>query len=239
MSCLQSPSPNFNERKHPVSILVLHYTGMDSGEAALSRMCNPEAEVSAHYMIEEDGRVCQLVKEEHRAWHAGLSEWNGITDVNSASIGIEMVNGGHDYGLPDFPDVQINALIPICKRIIADHGILPKNVVGHSDIAPARKDDPGEKFPWAGLAAAGIGLWPGEANEDRRVLFEPGDRDRGISLAQRALAGYGYGVEIDGVMSEPMVSVVRAFQRRFRPSQIDGVIDMETMDLIRRLALMI
>ncbi|MGB3455059.1 MAG: N-acetylmuramoyl-L-alanine amidase [Litorimonas sp.] len=233
---VESSSPNFNDRKGPVSILVLHYTGMESGAAALARMCDPAAQVSAHYMVEEDGRIFRLVPEDKRAWHAGVSEWNGITDVNSASIGIEIVNGGHDYGLPDFPDAQINALIPLCKRILDAHDIAPRNVVGHSDIAPERKDDPGERFPWSGLAAAGIGLWPGEGNGDRRVLFEAGDRDRGVTLMQRALAGIGYAVELDGVMGERMVATVRAFQRRYRPEQIDGVIDMETLDLAGRLA---
>lgn len=233
---LEAPSPNFNDRKLPVSILVLHYTGMESGEAALSRMRSAEAEVSAHYMVEEDGRVFRLVDESQRAWHAGVSSWNGVTDVNSASIGIEIVNGGHDFGLPDFPDVQINALIPLCKRILSEHEIPAQNVVGHSDIAPGRKDDPGEKFPWQGLAAAGIGLWPGEGNGDTRILFEPENRDRGIALLQRGLAGIGYGIEIDGVMSERSVKVVKAFQRRFRPEAVTGIVDMETYDLVARVA---
>lgn len=236
---IDAPSPNQNERKLPISLLVLHYTGMESGDAALTRLREPEAKVSAHYLIEEDGRIFRMVEEDKRAWHAGVSNWTGITDVNSASIGIEIVNGGHDFGLPDFPDVQINALIPLCKRIIADHDIQPHNVVGHSDIAPERKDDPGEKFPWRGLAAAGIGLWPGDGNGDRRVLFEADDRDRGIAILQRALAGIGYAVEIDGVMSERTVLVTRAFQRRFRQEQVDGVVDMETFDLVARAAQMV
>lgn len=236
---IEAPSPNQNDRQRPVSMLVLHYTGMENGQAALNRMCDAEAQVSAHYMIEEDGRVFRLVEEDKRAWHAGVSEWNGITDVNSASIGIEIVNGGHDYGLPDFPDVQINALIPLCKRIIAAHMIAPRNIIGHSDIAPERKNDPGEKFPWSGLAAAGIGLWPGEGNDDRRILFEEGDRDRGVTLIQRGLAGLGYGVALDGVMTDRTISVVRAFQRRFRTDKVDGIVDMETLDLVGRLARMV
>jgi len=233
------PSPNQNNRQLPVSMLVLHYTGMESGTAALDRMRDEQAQVSAHYMIEEDGRVFRLVDEEKRAWHAGVSEWNGITDVNSASIGIEIVNGGHDYGLPDFPDVQINALIPLVKRIIAAHMIAPRNIVGHSDIAPERKNDPGENFPWSGLAAAGIGLWPGEGNGDHRALFEAGDRDRGVTLIQRGLAGLGYGIALDGVMTDRTLSVVRAFQRRFRANKVDGIVDMETLDLVGRLARMV
>ena len=236
---ISHPSPNFNARKLPVSILVLHYTGMETAEAAIERLCDPDAQVSAHYVVKEDGTVLQLVDEDKRAWHAGVSSWNGITDVNSASVGIEIVNGGHDFGLPDFPDAQINALIPLCKTILAGHEIKPRNIVGHSDIAPDRKEDPGEKFPWKGLAAAGIGLWPGEGNGDQRRVFEPGDRDRGVTLLQRALAGIGYDIVIDGVMSETMVSVVRAFQRRYRPTQVDGVVDMETFDLVSRLARLI
>lgn len=232
-------SPNFNERALPISILVLHYTGMETGQAAIDRLCDPDAQVSAHYVVNEDGRVLRLVDEDKRAWHAGVSEWNGMKDVNSASIGIEIVNGGHDFGLPDFPDAQINALIPLCKRILSDHDIRAQNVVGHSDIAPDRKEDPGEKFPWPGLAAAGIGLWPGEGNGDRRVLFEPGDRDRGVTILQQALAGLGYGVTLDGVMTDQMVHIVRAVQRRYRPEQIDGVVDMETFDLVARLARLI
>ncbi|GHA81393.1 N-acetyl-anhydromuramyl-L-alanine amidase [Algimonas arctica] len=233
---IETPSPNYNDRKLPISMLVLHYTGMENGTAALDRMRDPDAQVSAHYMIEEDGRVFRLVPEANRAWHAGVSDWNGIKDVNSASIGIEIVNGGHEFGLPDFPDVQINALIPLCKRIVTAHNIAQQNIVGHSDIAPERKEDPGEMFPWTGLAAAGIGLWPGEANGDRRVLFERGDRDRGISLIQRGLAGLGYGVALDGVMTDRTVAVIRAFQRRYRADKIDGIVDMETLDLVSRLA---
>ena len=241
---IQAPSPNHNARKLPVSLLVLHYTGMESGAAALERLTDPSAEVSAHYLVEEDGRIFQLVEESERAWHAGVGEWQGITDVNSASIGIEIVNGGHDYpnedgSLPEFPDVQVNALIPLCKQIITRHGIKPSGVVGHSDIAPARKDDPGEAFPWKGLAAAGIGLWPDVEETDPRVLFEPGDRDRGVALMQRALAGIGYGVEIAGVMDDRTVAVVRAFQRRFRPSAVSGVVDMDTLARITRLAQMV
>jgi N-acetylmuramoyl-L-alanine amidase len=233
------PSPNFNARTLPVSMLVLHYTGMENGTVALERLIDPEAQVSAHYMVEEDGQIVQLVDETSRAWHAGVAEWNGITDVNSASIGIEIVNGGHDFGLPDFPDAQINALIPLCKRLVATYDIQPRNIVGHSDVAPDRKEDPGEKFPWSGLAAAGLGLWPGEGNGDRRLLFGPGDRDRGVTLLQRALAGIGYAVQLDGVMTDSMVSVVKAFQRRYRADQIDGFVDMETFDLAARLSRLI
>jgi len=237
-------SPNFNERKLPVSVLVLHYTGMESGVAARNRLCDPAAEVSAHWLVYEDGRTENLVPEEKRAWHAGVGSWRGITDVNSASIGIEIVNGGHNFpladdSLPPYPDPQILSIVKLAKEVIGRHNIKPQNVVGHSDIAPDRKEDPGEHFPWAGLAAAGVGIWPGELPTDSRVLFEPGDRDRGISIIQRGLADLGYGASVTGCLDEPTQAIIRAIQRRYRPSQIDGVIDMQVMEILKRLSEMI
>jgi len=226
------PSPNFDDRKLPISCLVLHYTGMESGQAALDRLRDPAAKVSAHYMIEEDGRIFQMVDEKDRAWHAGVSSWNGITDLNSASIGIEIVNGGHDFGLPEFPDKQINAVIALSKAVIKRHDIDAKNVVGHSDIAPARKEDPGEKFPWLGLAAAGLGIWPMDVSDDQRILFDKGARDRGISIAQSGLAHIGYGISVTGILDDETMSVVTALQRRFRPEKLDGQIDVQTMEII-------
>lgn len=234
-----APSPNHDERTLPISILVLHYTGMESGTAALARMTDAAAKVSAHYMVEEGGEIFQLVDEDRRAWHAGVSEWNGITNVNSASVGIEIVNGGHDYGLPDFPDPQINAVIALSKQIVTDHAIKPRNIVAHSDIAPARKEDPGEKFPWAGLAAAGLGLWPGEGNGDQRHLFGSGDRDRGVAILQHGLAQIGYAVSVSGEVDEVTTFAVKAFQRRYRPQSVTGLIDMETYDLVARLVRLI
>lgn len=212
---------------------------METGEAALDRMTDAEANVSAHYMIEEDGRVFQLVDEDKRAWHAGVSEWQGETNINSNSIGIEIVNGGHDWpnedgSLPDFPDVQINAVIALSKDIMKRHGEL--TVLGHSDIAPARKIDPGENFPWQGLAAVGLGNWPDVQPNDRRVLFEAGDRDRGVAILQRGLAHIGYGARVSGVMDEETALIVAALQRRYRPDQIDGVVDIQTMEVIKDLA---
>jgi N-acetylmuramoyl-L-alanine amidase len=234
-------SPNFNDRKLPISILVLHYTGMESGAAARDRLCDPAAEVSAHWLVHEDGTIESLVSEEKRAWHAGVGSWNGITDVNSASIGIEIVNGGHnvlleDGSLPPYPDAQILAVIKLAKEIIVRHDIKPNNVVGHSDIAPDRKEDPGEHFPWAGLSAAGVGYWPGESSNDMRVLFEPSDRDRGISIIQRGLADLGYGASVTGTLDEPTQAIIRAIQRRYRPSKIDGTIDMSFMEILKRLS---
>lgn len=238
MKTIQTPSPNFDERSLPIALLVLHYTGMETGEAALSRMCDAEAKVSAHYMVEEDGRIFQLVAEDKRAWHAGLSEWQGETNINSNSIGIEIVNGGHDWpnedgSLPDFPDVQINAVIALSKDIMSRHGDL--KVLGHSDIAPARKIDPGESFPWQGLAAAGLDYWPDVQGDDRRVLFEAGSRDRGVAIVQRGLAHIGYSARVTGVMDETTVEVVKALQRRYRQDQVDGVVDIQTMDIIKAL----
>ena len=233
MKIEQTPSPNFDDRTLPVSLLILHYTGMESGSAALERMCDPEAKVCAHYMVEEDGRTFQLADEAKRAWHAGVSHWAGETNVNSASIGIEIVNGGHDYGLPDFPDVQINAVIALSKSIMTRHNISSKNVLGHSDIAPGRKQDPGEKFPWQGLAAAGIGPWPDIIDDDRRMLLEAGSRDRGVAIVQSGLAHIGYGASVTGVLDDNTQDILKAFQRRFRPDLIDGQVDMQTMSLIK------
>ena len=235
-------SPNFDERTLPISYLVLHYTGMGSGAAALERLRDGAAKVSAHYMIEEDGRIFRLVDEERRAWHAGVSEWAGESNINSASIGIEIVNGGHDWPdadgvLPDYPDVQINALIVLCKDIMGRHNIPAHNVLGHSDIAPARKIDPGEHFPWAGLAAAGIGIWPdtenGARDVDSRILFEAGQRDRGVAIVQSGLAKIGYGARVSGEHDTLTQDIIKALQRRFRPSKVDGIVDIETMSLVK------
>jgi N-acetylmuramoyl-L-alanine amidase len=212
-----APSPNFNDRKKPVSLIVLHYTGMESGQAALDRMRDPEAKVSAHYMVEEDGRIFRLVDEEKRAWHAGVSEWAGETDINSISIGIEIVNGGHDFDLPVYPKAQIDAIISLTKEIMDRYGISPHRIVGHSDIAPGRKQDPGEKFPWQQLADAGCSIWP------RDVSGSSADIE-----ADLASAGYG--------LDAGLQPVLIAFQRRFRPTNVTGLPDDETSALIRAVA---
>ena len=216
MIITEAPSPNFNARKAPIDMIVLHYTGMETGQAALERMCDPAAEVSAHYMIEEDGRVFRLVAEDQRAWHAGVSSWQGKGDLNSRSIGIEIVNGGHDFGLPDFPERQIEQVIALTGQLMGRHGIGPERVLGHSDIAPSRKLDPGEKFPWPALAAAGCALMVPSAQVD------------GEPAALLARIGY----DADATLTD----VVSAFQRRFRRHQVDGVLDAETAGLIRRVA---
>jgi len=215
VSYTQTPSPNFNERKTVLRYIVLHYTGMENGEMALERMCDPSAQVSAHYMIEEDGRVFQLVDEDKRAWHAGVSCWQGERDMNSASIGIEIVNGGHDFGLPEFPAVQIEAVIELVKSVMERHGIKAKDVIGHSDIAPGRKQDPGEKFPWDQLARAGCAIAAPEPKNDALS----GD-------IEQALVQIGYSLE------PGLDAVIEAFQRRYRPDGILGRLDAQTKKMI-------
>lgn len=217
------PSPNVNDRTLPVSMLVLHYTGMETGRAAIDRLADPAAKVSAHYVVEEEGTVIAMVDEEKRAWHAGVSYWRGITDINSASVGIEIVNGGHDFGLPDFRGAQISAVIALSREIIARHAIAPVNVVGHSDIAPGRKIDPGEKFPWERLAREGVGLWPGGA--------KPAAPDE--TRAATLLASIGYNPDL------PLRVVLVEFQRRYRRALFDGVLDAETMGLIEAVAALV
>lgn len=217
---LERLSPNFGERRGDatVDMLVFHYTGMTTAAAALERMCDPKAEVSAHYMVDENGAIVRLVDENKRAWHAGLSCWRGATDINSRSIGIELVNPGHDGGYRNFPDPQMETLTILVHDILRRHPIEPRNVVGHSDIAPGRKKDPGEFFNWAALARDGIGLWPG------RRVGEPRD----IETVQRRLASIGYGIEITGEPDAQTKAVVSAFQRHFRPERVDGLIDVDT-----------
>ena len=216
------PSLNHDERNAEISIVVLHYTGMESGEAAVERLCDPEAGVSAHYLIHEDGRILRMVPEERRAWHAGKSYWRGHTEINHSSIGIELVNPGHDHGYRDFPDAQIEALIPLLAEIKDRHRITRGNVVGHSDIAPVRKRDPGELFPWGRLARLRLAL-----PRPTKNLLDPEWTDAGFCLA---LERFGYDV------SDPMAATL-AFQRRFRPELIDGTIDAETRMILLALLL--
>jgi N-acetylmuramoyl-L-alanine amidase len=214
---LDCPSPNHDERRLPVSLLVLHYTGMTDAAAAIARLCDPQAKVSAHYLIAEDGQVVRLVAEDRRAWHAGKAHWRGIDDVNSASIGIELVNPGHEHGYRPFPEPQMEALLPLVAGIVERFGITRGNIVGHSDVAPARKEDPGELFDWERLARVRLAL-----PRPRRVLTDPHWTDGGFLLA---LERFGY-----GVMDRE--AAVRAFQRRFRPETIDGVIDGQTRAIL-------
>ena len=212
MSALDRPSPNFDDRALPVSMIVLHYTGMPDAEGAIARLTSPEAGVSAHYVVTEDGAILSLVDEDKRAWHAGRSYWRGVTDINSASVGIEIVNPGHEFGYRPFPKPQVDALLPLVAAIKDRHGISRGNVVGHSDIAPARKDDPGELFPWWELAKRRLAL-----PSPSRDLMDPLWTDAGFYLA---LERFGYDV---GDTQKATI----AFQRRFRPDLIDGIVDGE------------
>jgi N-acetylmuramoyl-L-alanine amidase len=209
---------------------------MESGEAALAKLRAPdEGGVSAHYMVEEDGRVFALVAEDKRAWHAGRSWWRGDEDLNSRSIGVEIVNGGHDFGLPPFAEAQIDAVIELCQGVVARWAIPQARIVAHSDIAPDRKEDPGELFPWKRLAAAGVGLWPGEAIAKGAALGV-GDSGADVEAFQRDLAAIGYRLRASGEFDADTANVTRAFQRRWRSGLLSGEGDAETQALARRVA---
>jgi N-acetylmuramoyl-L-alanine amidase len=232
------PSPNHGERKdnRRPDMIVLHYTGMSDPKAALELLRKPDSEVSAHYFVFEDGRIIQLVQESRRAWHAGVAFWAGETDVNSCSIGIEIANPGHDHGYPDFPKRQIAAATALCRSIQTRYTIPPVRVLAHSDIAPARKHDPGEKFPWRTLHESGVGHWVKPAPiKDGGLLLALSDRGEEVTAMQTALAEYGYGVEINGNYDSAMHDVVAAFQRHFRPERVDGVTDESTRTTLREL----
>lgn len=219
---IEAPSPNFDARSLPVSMIVLHYTGMETGEAAIARLRDPEAKVSSHYVVAEDGIVLRLVDEGDRAWHAGKSSWRGITDVNSASVGIEIVNPGHEFGYRPFPDAQIAAVVRLVADIKDRHAITRGNVVGHSDVAPARKRDPGELFPWHELARRRLAL-----PRPTRNLMDPHWTEGGFLMA---LERFGYDTD------EPMAAIM-AFQRRFRPELVDGEVDAECRMILLALLL--
>ncbi|MAN80690.1 MAG: N-acetylmuramoyl-L-alanine amidase [Rhodospirillaceae bacterium] len=223
---ITDPSPNCDDRGpgFTVDMLVLHYTGMETAAAALERLKDPKAEVSAHYLIDEDGNVHRLVDERMRAWHAGVAHWRGRTDINARSIGIELVNPGHEWGYREFPEPQIRELEAICLGVLTRHPIPARNVVGHSDVAPTRKTDPGELFPWERLAGTGIGLWP--AASDNLIMEQP--------VLADALTEIGYDVT-------DFSAALKAFQRHFRPDRVTGRIDAETarrvfglVEMIRR-----
>ncbi len=227
MTARHLPSPNVNDRRTAVSLLVLHYTGMQDAEVALQRLVDPSSGVSAHWLVDEDGRITSLVPEARRAWHAGVACWQGIRDVNSASVGIEIVNPGHAGGLPPFPGQQMDALAALCRDVLARHGIRRRHVLGHSDVAPQRKQDPGELFDWRWLARQGVGLWPPPQSPAATCLGE-GDRGYAVVRLQERLASFGYAVAPDGFFGAATAAVVTAFQRHFRPARVDGVADGET-----------
>jgi N-acetylmuramoyl-L-alanine amidase len=230
------PSPNQGERKgkKPDSI-ILHYTGMASGAAALARLCDPAAEVSAHYFIEDNGEILQLVPEACRAWHAGQSCWAGTKDMNSASIGIEIHNGGYEFGAPPFPEAQIEAVIALCRDIALRRSIEPARILAHSDIAPRRKIDPGEYFPWDRLAAAGVGHYvrPHPIGHDAPLAH--GAVGEKVEALQQMLAAYGYDVGVDGQYGTRTEQAVAAFQRHFRPARVEGRADLSTLATLRDL----
>jgi N-acetylmuramoyl-L-alanine amidase len=233
------PSPNLDERKdgRPPDMILLHYTGMQTGEAALARLTTAASKVSSHYVVFEDGRIVQCVQEEKRAWHAGESSWAGETDINSRSIGIEIVNPGHEFGYRNFPLRQTAAVISLCKSIITRRGpIGADRILGHSDVAPARKQDPGEKFPWELLSESGIGHWVRAAPLDLEgPTIAPGERGEQVSRLQRTLATYGYGIAETALYDAATSIVVTAFQRHFRPAKIDGIADASTLLTLRAL----
>ncbi len=259
MRIVDYPSPNFDERNRPIDLVVLHYTGMKDADTAIDRLRDPEpragvyampgetpedpsavlGKVSAHYVVEENGRILRLVPEDKRAWHAGAGEWAGEGDLNARSIGIEIVNGGHDFGLPDFEAKQIDAVVELVTDIAARNKLRRHQIVGHSDVAPARKADPGEKFPWKRLADAGVALWPRAVSAHGSPTDEmrQGDAHPRVRLLQAMLSEIGYWLDETSEYDENTELVVRAFQRRFRQSKCDGVADSETQALINDIVL--
>ncbi len=233
MKIVERPSPNHDTRDgQAIDILLLHYTGMRSGQEALERLCDPNAEpgrVSAHYCIDEDGSIYRLVPEEERAWHAGVASWAGDSNINARSIGIELVNPGHEFGYRPFPEAQMTSLIQLSQDVLRRQSILPRRVLGHSDVAPARKEDPGELFDWQRLANLGIGIWP-EAEDKASLTDQPCD----IAQLQAMLAEYGYQVPQDGVLNDDTRSVIRAFQRHFLPECLSGDPDIATCRQLER-----
>jgi len=233
------PSPNHGERRdgRTPDCVILHYTGMASGEAALERLCDPAAEVSCHYVVWEDGRIDQLVAENRRAWHAGASRWKGARDINSRSIGVELVNPGHVGGAPaPYPVAQIEAAAALCRDVGGRHAIEPERVLAHSDIAPGRKIDPGEAFPWERLRELGVGHWATPARPyPRSPAAREGDTGLRVKVLQSDLARYGYDIAVDGAFGPLTRAVVEAFQRHFRRAKADGVADAETIATLRSL----
>ncbi|HEY8289733.1 MAG TPA: N-acetylmuramoyl-L-alanine amidase [Acetobacteraceae bacterium] len=223
------PSPNADDRPDgtPIDILLIHYTGMQTGQEAIDRLRDPAARVSSHYVVNEDGSVLRLVEERGRAWHAGISFWRGFTGLNDRSIGIEIVNPGHEWGYRDFPVLQLAAVCDLCLSILSRHSIPPRNVVAHSDVAPDRKQDPGERFDWEGLAQNGVGLWPHGVPD-----YGTGGAVRdaaSLRPVRAALADIGYQVAPEGALDPALSTVLRAFQRHWRPEAVNGQADDGTL----------
>ncbi len=218
-------------------MLVLHYTGMASAAKAIRWLAVAESRVSCHYVVDVDGRVTQMVPERLRAWHAGVSCWHGETDLNSASVGIEIQNPGHEDGYHDFPNAQIAAVIALSRDIVVRNAIPPSRILAHSDIAPMRKIDPGEKFPWPRLAEAGIGLWvqPSPLPQVKAGQLNPGDEGASVAAAQQMFAAFGYHLPVTGIYDALTERVVQAFQRHYRPQRCDGRLDLSTLATLERL----
>jgi N-acetylmuramoyl-L-alanine amidase len=231
------PSPNIEPRRAGCqpTLLVLHYTGLPTVERAIDVLSRPDCKVSCHYVVDEDGRITQMVAEADRAWHAGVSFWKGETDINSVSVGIEIQNPGHSQGYPDFPPLQMEAVARLSSDIVQRHGMTPQHVLAHSDVAPGRKIDPGEKFDWGWLSARGVGHWVVPTPIDAADAgLGPGDEGDQVARARAALAAYGYKVDVQGPFDEGLAIVVRAFQLHFRPARCDGRIDRSTLDTLCR-----
>ena len=229
-------SPNHDERGGAKpDMLILHYTGMPDAQGALDRLCDPASKVSCHYLVFEDGRIVQLVAEDRRAWHAGVSAWAGERDINSRSIGVEIANSGHDGGYPDFPEAQMRAVEALARDIVERHGIAPRRVLAHSDVAPSRKQDPGEKFDWARLHRAGVGLWVEPAPVTPGESLGAGDAGPSVAGLQLGLVRFGYALTVSGAFDEATQCAVAAFQRHFRQAKIDGRADPSTIMTLRAL----
>ena len=243
MKLIAHPSPNFDTRNLPISMLVLHYTEMATPEAALARLCSPQSRLSAHYLVGADGTLFQLVDEAARAWHAGVGHWQDIDDINSASIGIELDHNGHarDGTIAAYPPAQMRALVALAGDIIARHHIRPDCVLGHSDVSPDRKIDPGESFDWQYLAEHGIGLYPKKAGlkedvmQSKAPILLKGDSGSAVNALQNGLKSFGYWLAADGYFGASTELVVMAFQRHFRPARVDGVADEQTQILVQHL----
>jgi N-acetylmuramoyl-L-alanine amidase len=231
------PSANHGDRNKGrlPDMIVLHYTGMPDVEGAIAQLCTAGTDVSAHYIVLEDGRIVQCVPEAKRAWHAGVASWAGEEDINSCSIGVEIVNRGHDWGYPEFPLRQIAAVITLCRGIMLRRKVPSHRVLGHSDVAPSRKKDPGEKFPWHSLANSGVGHWVQPAPIVRGETLMLGSISDDVLGLQQALAKYGYGIPANGKYDGATMEVVTAFQRHFRPARVDGVADHSTLTTLESL----
>lgn len=230
------PAANHDERPDGrIDMLVIHYTGMAVDEEAVERLTSAESKVSCHYFVHQDGRILQFVPEERRAYHAGVSSWHGVTDNNGRSIGIEIANPGHEHGYRAFPEKQIEAVIALSRDIIARREIPLANVVAHSDIAPTRKEDPGELFPWKLLHESGVGHWVEPEPVSGGRFFQRGDTGQPVEALQAMLASYGYGLEINGEFDELTAACVTAFQRHFRQERVDGIADVSTITTLHHL----